>query len=338
MRGRVGIGKRTKWRVLPAVLLAGTASLWGATAKQSEALEAGRQAYEKSDYTNAVEELRAGAAREPQNGEIQLLLTKSFLELGEFDAAIASGERAVAIDPQNSVYHEWLGKAYGEKASHASMFSAFALARKTHREFEAAVRLDERNYSARQALIEYDCSAPSIVGGGEDKAKPEIDKFQSMDASEWHYAKGNCRRQKKDLAVADTEFQLALESHPRAAELIYDIGDYEVRRRQADRLLEVAEVGNKAAPSDPRALFYRAVGLILKNEKHEESERLLREYLRRAPKRTGYPRYAAAHDWLGQLYENQGDKEAAAKEYEAALQLDPKNKGARESLKQLRKN
>ena len=44
------------------------------------------------------------------------MLTKSFLELGERDAAIASAERAVAIDPQNSVYHEWLGKAYGEKA------------------------------------------------------------------------------------------------------------------------------------------------------------------------------------------------------------------------------
>src|SRR5690242_12358006 len=109
MPGRVGIAKRTKWRVLPALLLAGTASLC-ATAKQTEGLEAGRQAYEKSDYRKAVEELRAGAAQEPQNGEIQLLLTKSFLELGELDAAVASGERAVAIDPQNSVYHEWLGK------------------------------------------------------------------------------------------------------------------------------------------------------------------------------------------------------------------------------------
>jgi len=323
--------------VLQAALLAGATSLW-ATEKQSDALEAGRRAYEKSEYTKAVEDLQAAAAREPENGEIKLLLTKSYLELGELDAAIASAQRAVAIDPQSSVYHEWLGKAYGEKASHASMFSALGLASKTHKEFETAVQLDERNYSARQALIEYYCSAPSIVGGGEEKAKPQIAKLEAMDASEWHYAEGNCRRQKKDFAAADAEFKLALESHPKSAELIYDIGDYEVKRSQADRLMEVAELGMRAAPADPRDLFYRAVGLILKNEKTEEAERLLRKYLQKAPKRTGYPRFATAHEWLGRLYESKGEKESAEKEYEAALELDPKDKTARESLKRLGRN
>ncbi|MGC1616978.1 MAG: tetratricopeptide repeat protein [Candidatus Acidiferrum sp.] len=333
------MGNRAKWWVLQAALLAGTAaSLCATTVRQSEALEAGQRAFDKSDYTKAVQDLQAAAAREPQNGEIQLLLTKSFLELGENDAAIASAQRAVAIDPQSSVYHEWLGKAYGEKASHSSMFSALGLARKTHKEFETAVQLDEKNYSARQALIEFDCSAPGIVGGGEDKAKPEIEKLKARDASEWHYAEGNCERQKKDLQGADAEFQLVLEGHPKSAELIYDIGDYELRREQVERLIEVAEVGERAAPSDPRGMFYRAVGLILKKEKLEEAKRLLREYLQKAPKRTGYPRYATAHDWLGRLYENQGEKESAEKEYEAAIQLDLRDKSARESLKRLRKN
>jgi tetratricopeptide (TPR) repeat protein len=236
------------------------------------------------------------------------------------------------------VFHEWLGRAYGEKADHASMFTAPGLARKTHREFEIAVQLDEKNFAARQALIEFDCAAPGLVGGGEEKAKPEIEKLQSMDAAEWHYALGNCRRQKKDFADTDVEFKLALESHPKSAELIFDIGDYAVRRGQAERLTEVADLGTKVAAADPRGMFYRAVGLILKNEKQEEAERLLREYLQKAPKRSGYPRYAVAHEWLGRLYENKGEKELAVKEYQAALQLDPKNKSARESLKRVEKN
>jgi tetratricopeptide (TPR) repeat protein len=337
MHRRWRMAQRRRWRLLQAVLLAGTASLCAA-AKQNEAMEAGRRAYEKSDYPKAVQELRAAATQEPRNGEIQLLLTKSYLELGQNDAAIASAQRAVGIDPQNSVYHEWLGKAYGEKASHASMFSAMGLARKTHKEFEAAVQLDERNYSARQALIEFDCSAPGMVGGGEDKAQPEIEKLESMDASEWHYAKGNCRRQKKDFESADAEFQLALASHPKSADLIYDIGDYELKRGKADQLLEVAAVGERAAPDDPRGFFYRAVGLILKKERAGEAERLLKEYLQKAPKRNAYPRYSIAHDWMGRLYEDEGRKELAEKEYEAALQLDQKDKSARESLKRLRKN
>jgi tetratricopeptide (TPR) repeat protein len=339
MRRRLvlGIRRRTKYLVLLAALIAWTTSVL-ATLKQSDALDAGRRAYEGSDYAKAIAELQAAAAQEPRNGEIQLLLTKSYLELQERDAAIGSAEKAVAIDPKSSEYHEWLGRAYGEKADHASMFSAPGLARKTHREFEIAVQLDERNFSARQALIEFDCAAPGMVGGGEDKAKPEIEKLQSMDTSEWHYALGNCRRQKKDFADADVEFKLALESHPKSPELIFDVGDYAVKRSQGDRLMQVAELGAQVAPSDAREMFYRAVGLILGNEKPEQAERLLREYLQKAPKRSGYPRYAVAHEWLGRLYENKGEKESAVKEYQAALQLDPKNKSARESLKRVEKN
>jgi len=333
----MGIRRQAKYWVMLPVLLAGTASI-SATVKQGEAFEAGRRAYENGDYAKAVLELQAAAAKEPQNGDIQLLLTKSYLELQERDAAITSAEKAVAIDPQSSVFHEWLGRAYGEKADHASMFTAPGLARKTHREFEIAVRLDEKNFAARQALIEFDCAAPGLVGGGEEKAKPEIEKLQSMDEAEWHYALGNCRRQKKDFADADAEFKLALESHPKSAELIFDIGDYAVRRGQAERLMEIADLATKVDAADPRGMFYRAVGLILKNEKQEEAERLLREYLQKAPKRTGYPRYAVAHEWLGRLHENKGEKESALKEYQTALQLDPKNKSARESLKRVEKN
>ncbi len=337
MRRRLGTEIRTQTKWLLAVVLAGTTSIL-ATVRQSDALDAGRQAYERSDYAKVIAELQAAAAKEPQNGEIQLLLTKSYLELQERDKAIVSAEKAVAIDPKSSVYHEWLGRAYGEKADHASVFSAPGLARKTHKEFEIAVQLDERNFSAKQALIEFDCAAPGMVGGGEEKAKPEIERLQSMDTSEWHYALGNCRRQKKDFADADLEFKLALESHPKSAELIYDVGDYAVKRSQADRLIQVAELGAQVAPSDPREMFYRAAGLILRNEKPEQAERLLREYLQKAPKRSGYPRYAVAHEWLGRLHENEGEKELAAKEYQAALQLDPKNKGARESLRRLGKS
>jgi tetratricopeptide (TPR) repeat protein len=328
--------RATSWIFL-ALLLTSTTSLFGRV-KQSDALEAGRQAYEKSDYPQAVLELQTAAAKEAQNGEIQLLLTKSYLELQEHDAAINSAERAVAIDPKSSVFHEWLGRAYGEKADHTSMFSALGLARKTHREFEVAVELDEKNFSARQALIEFDCAAPGMVGGGEEKARPEFEKLKAMDASEWHYAVGNCRRQKKEFAIADGEFQLALESQPKRAELIFDIGEYAMRHSQAERLIEVGDIGAKVAPSDPRGAFYRAVGLILKEEKPEVAERLLREYLQKAPKRTGYPRYATAHEWLGRLYEDKGDKKSAEKEYQAALQLDPKDKSVRESLKRVEKN
>jgi tetratricopeptide (TPR) repeat protein len=329
-------------RSIPPVLLLSIAStamtLCGAAAsvKQDETLEAGRQAYEASDYSRAAQLLQEAAAKTPQNGEIHLLLAKTYYETEQRDAAVASAEKAVAIDPQNSIYHEWLGKTYGEKAEHANMFSAMSLAKKTRKEFERAVELDERNFSARQALIEFDCSAPGIVGGGEEKALPQIEKLAALDVAEGHYAAGNCRRQKKDFAAADVEFTEAIDSHPRSINLIYDIGDYAMKRGQVERLTSVANEGEKLVPSDPRGKFYRAVSLVLANDRSEEPVRLLQEYLKLAPTRDGFPRPWTAHEWLGRFYENLGKTQAAIDEYEAALRSDPRTKNARDALKRLK--
>src|SRR5439155_17260835 len=86
-----------------------------------------------------------------------------------------------------------------------------------------------------------------------------------------------------------------------------------------------------------RGKFYRGVALVLKKENPAEAERLLKEYAERAPTRSGYPRPAAARAWLGRLFEDQNKMEQAAKEFESALKLDPKNKMAQESLKRLKK-
>jgi len=63
------------------------------------------------------------------------------------------------------------------------------------------VQLDARNFDAQQDLIQYDCTAPGMVGGGEEKAQPLIEKLMKMDAAEGHYATGICRAQKKDYAA-----------------------------------------------------------------------------------------------------------------------------------------
>ena len=330
--------RRSQTAIFAAMILATCSLSPSSNAGDVDPLQSGRAAYEISDYPKAVEILQGIATKDPQNGEVQLLLAKSYLEMGQYDAAIASGERAVAINPNNSKYHEWLGRAFGEKADHSGPFSGMSLAKKTRRELAAAVELDAKNFSAYQALIEYDCSAPGIVGGGEDKARPEIAKLAALDITEGHYAAGNCRRQKKDFATADVEFTKALASNPQSADLIYDIGDYAMKRSQPDRLQAVANAGEKVAPQDPRAKVYRAIALILKKENLAQAEQLLKEYLQKAPKRSGYPSPSVVHEWMGRLLEAQGQNPAAIREYELASKLDAKNKNAREALKRLGKN
>jgi tetratricopeptide (TPR) repeat protein len=324
---------------LAVLFLACTAFAATNKVKQDADLDAGRRAYEASDYTKAILSLQAAAAKDPKNGDIELLLAKSYLELQEHDAAIHSAERAVGLDPKNSVYHEWLGRAYGEKADHSGWFATkISLAKKTGKEFETAVELDGKNFAARQALIEFDCSAPGMVGGGEEKAQPHIKELAAMDSAEGHYAAGNCRRQKKDFAFADEEFTKALESQPKSAELIFDMGDYAIKRSQPVRLMAIAEAGERVAPNDLRTKYYKGVGLVLSKERPEEAERLLQEYASKTPRRSGYPSATAAHFWLGRLFEGQNRTAEAEKEFETAVRLDPKNKMAQEALKKIKKN
>src|ERR1700730_5627300 len=317
--------------VLVAPLLSSLAAADGM--RRDDTLKAAKEAYEASDYSKAAMLLQQAAAQNPRDAEIQFLLVKTYYESQQHDAAVASAEKAVAIDPQSSLYHEWLGKAYGEKADHAAMFSALSLAKKARKEFERAIQLDAKNFSAYQALIEFDCSAPPIAGGGEDKAGPEIARLAALDAAEGHYAAGNCRRQKKDFAAAEGEFDKALGNHPKSADLVFDIGDYAVKHNQPDRLLAVAEAGEAIAPGDWRGRYFRAVALVLKKQQLDKAESELRQYVEVGPVRSNYPHRWSAHEWLGRLYEDEHKTEAAIEEYEAAVKLEPKSKNAREALK-----
>jgi tetratricopeptide (TPR) repeat protein len=309
----------------------------GNALSSSETMEAALRAYAQGDYTKAAQILLPASQAEPGNGEIHLLLAKTYYEMEERDLAVASAERAVAVDPKSSLYHEWLGRTYGEKADHSGWLSALSLAKKARKEFVTAVDLNERNFGAMQALIEFDCSAPGIAGGGDDKAAKEIEKIASLDAAEGHYARGNCRRQKKDFAAADAEFTKALESKPKSVDLVYDIGDYAMKRDQAERLAAVVETGEKLDAKDPRGNFYSAVAQILRGEKPSEAERAIRDYLGKVPKRNNYPSPSMAHYWLGRLEETRKQKDAAVSEYETALKLEPKNKYAGEALKRAKK-
>jgi tetratricopeptide (TPR) repeat protein len=324
-----------------AILLALNVVAYATRASQSAdgGVKAAAEAYETGEYAKAEELLQAAASTEPQNVEIQMLLTKTHLEMQQWDAAIKSAEKAVALEPKSSVNHEWLGRAYGERADHSSFMTALGFAKKTRKEFEIAVELDGNNFTARQALIEYDCAAPGIAGGGEDKALPEIAGMTTLDAAEGNYARGNCRRQKKDFAVTDAEFSKALQGELKSVERVFDIGDYAVRHEEPAMLLAVAKLGAKLAPADPRAKFYRSVAVALAMQKQDaaDAQKELGEYIKVAPVRSGYPRASVAHYWMGKLFENQGNEFSALNEYEMTLKLDPKNKSAQEALKRLKK-
>lgn len=96
--------------------------------------------YDHGKYERALELLYQKSAVQNE-AEVHFWLGKACLKLRKRDEAIRELQEAVRIDPSNGSFHHWLGRAYGEKASHVSFFTATGWARKVAQEFETAVKL-----------------------------------------------------------------------------------------------------------------------------------------------------------------------------------------------------
>ncbi len=114
----------------------------------------------KVDETLAA--LQARIQANPGDAEAHSLMSRVYLQIERWDEAIRAAEKAVKLMPDNSEYHQWLGRAYGLKAEVIGPIGAFSLVRKVKAEFERAVNLSADNLSARADLAEFYTEAPSM--------------------------------------------------------------------------------------------------------------------------------------------------------------------------------
>lgn len=291
-------------------------------------------------YRQAAEALTAAIQREPQESSLHYWLGRCFYELRDYNRAVSSLERALALEPDRSDYHDWLGKSYGRKAEEASRFSPFSsisLAHKTRREFEAAVRLDANNLEAQRDLIRYLMNAPGIVGGSEAAAEQRVHALAAVNSIEGELAQAELLASRKKFDEANQQYRKVLDLKPDRIGVYFEIAEYYRDRGDAGQMSEAVEAGALIAPSDHRLDYYRGIALILGNRNHGEAEKDLRRYLDTVPDNDNVPSHSTTHEWLGKLYDKEGELDRAAQEYRAALILDPRNKQASEGLKALQK-
>src|SRR5277367_5586682 len=116
--------------LVSGLLAAGAlAPLAAADSSAEKLLAAGR-------VDDAIVLLQEKIVRTPSDGESYNLLCRAHLTVSSWDAGISACQKAVSLDPDNSFYHLWLGRAYGGKADHSSFLSAAGLAKRVRAEFE----------------------------------------------------------------------------------------------------------------------------------------------------------------------------------------------------------
>jgi tetratricopeptide (TPR) repeat protein len=281
---------------------------------------------------DAIQALQQQIAHNPNDAASYNLLCRAFFMLEEWDRGIPACERARTLDPQNSLYHLWLGRIYGEKADRAGFFSAAGLVKKVRTSFERAVALDPKSWEARTDLAEFYLEAPGIVGGGKDKARDQIDAITPLNPGMADWVAARIAEKNKDAAAAEREYRAAITATHSGARAWLDLAIF---LRHANRLDEMDQAVQKleSAPVDrAESVMDGASVLLHAGRDYPLAVRLLRRYLA-APVEEG-PAFKA-HDLLGQLLEKQGDRQSAAVEYRAALALAHSYTRAQEDLKRV---
>jgi tetratricopeptide (TPR) repeat protein len=260
------------------------------------------------------------------------LLCRAQLELGAWDAGIPACEKAASLAPDNSLYHLWLGRIYGEKADRANFLSAAGLAGKVRAEFERAVELAPNNWEARTDLAEFYLEAPAIVGGGKDKARAQAALLVPLNPTMAHWVLARIAEKNKDNAAAEQEYRAAIDaSHGGARAWVNLAGFYRHTNRLND--MEQALRTMESSPLDHPAALVDGAGMLSRTGRDNPMAiRLLRRYIASSNTVEEAPVFKA-HCLLGELLEKQGDRPAAAEEYRAALTMAHNYGKAQEGLK-----
>lgn len=239
---------------------------------------------------------------------------------GNFAAAIALCENAVALAGDNAQYHLWLARAYAKAAPSASWLGAVSLALRARHEFERAVELDPRDAVARSDLAEYYIEAPAVVGGSLREAEAQADAVAAIDPARAHSLRGRIADARKDDAAARSEYEAAAREAPRNPTAWYELGDWlrrhgeeEGERRALEHLLDAGVVDTDGSRFDAAQMLVDTGGDA------GLAEKILRKALE-APPLEDRPAFRL-HVLLGSLLEHQGDRDGAVHEYRTALAM-----------------
>ncbi len=258
-------------------------------------------------------------AANPNDSTSYLLLCRGFLAADQIDKAINACESAARLAPRDSEIQDWLGRAYGIKADHAGPIEAFQLAHKVRAAFESAVKLNPLNGPAVNDLSEYYVGAPSIVGGGLDKADALADRSLATLPQQAHRIRALAAEKRKDYITAEREFQAAV-SVANRPDACSDLGGFYARRRQEDTAVETLRrciAANKLKD----ASIVDAASIL--NEIHREprlAALALQQYLAGNAKSDAAPA-ARVHVMLGKMLIGFGDTPGARIEFGKALEL-----------------
>lgn len=233
-------------------------------------------AYDRTNYDEALGILNKSGET---GARVLELKGKAWFMKGDFKRAADLFEQAVQAEPQNSVLHHWVGKAYGRRAETSSVFTAPGYASKARQSFEKAVQLNPKNQEALNDLFEFYLQAPGFLGGGMDKAAALVEKIAALDPAERHYAQARVAEEKKEWQTAETQLRRAADLAPQQVGRVLDLARFLAKRGKLNESEVAFQKAERMDPNSPKVWIARAESYIESGKNLAEARKLLERYL-----------------------------------------------------------
>ena len=283
---------------------------------------------------------QAKLATEPNNVEALLGRGDWLLSQGgeaRIEDAIKLAERCVTAQPARSECHEAVGNAMGSKAMSAGMFWIMGNASKIRDAFKKAVELDPKNVDARFSLLQFYMQAPSVAGGGKDKAQALIAETTKVSADAAKLMQAQMDASDKEFAKAEAVALAPLSGDAadlidRQRGLLVNLANAQLReKRFAEATRLFAEV-QKRYPANEWG-NYGMARTLQEQGKHSDALGWFEKSMAQKPG-------AHVHYRMAQSWQALSEKTKAIAAYERALKFKPELNGkqrtdAQDQLKSL---
>jgi tetratricopeptide (TPR) repeat protein len=312
--------------------LIGSTTLFAADPDQ---LNTGIQLFEEGRWGDAEGVFKEILESEPTNTTAIQHIGRIYYWRKDHDTALEWLQKAVELEEDNADHHFWLAAAYGRKAQKAGPFTKIGLAKKTKRNFLRAIELNPDHVRARDGLVRFYLQAPGIVGGSDKQAYVELEEIKKRDSVWAHRSYARIHEHEKNYEAAEKEHLAAIEEDPDNTDLYFDLDDFYLKIEDYEGSFRIMEKQLKTQPAELEALYNIGKTGAISGTNLDRAVECLTAYLESDIVESDPPLYKA-HYQLGRIYQQRGELEPAASEYEQALALNSNCKEAKKALKKLK--
>ena len=300
-------------RLISAMAIVACGNLWA----QSE-LDDAAKSIKARNYTAAQAILEKALKATPNNAQALAMMGELQLAQRAPEKASEYADKAIAIDPSKSRYHLLRGNALGMRAQQVSMLRALTMVGDIRGAYEKAVELDPRSRPARFALFNFFLLAPSVAGGGLDKAQAFAEQTAGVDSAAGHQMKGQVLMRQKKPEAAYAELKQALAADARLASIHNSMGYLAIELKQIDTALEHFQKQAELEPDNANSFDSLADGWLAKG-KPDEAAAAYRKAL------AINPLYTSSLRGLGKALEQAGRTQEAIAHYRHCVQIGTQN-------------